>query len=53
MNIEIKRYIYIHNMYKHSKNKATENNKQDKKNKFYKYGNDVCKIIKGWDGCSY
>ena len=52
MNIEIKRYIYIHNMYKHSKNKATLNNNQDKRTN-YIYGNDVCKIIKGWDGCSY
>ena len=34
MNIEIKRYIYIHNMYKHNKNKATMNNKQDKRTNF-------------------
>ena len=34
MNIEIKRYIYIHNMYKHSKNKATLNNNQDKRTNY-------------------
>ena len=34
MNIEIKRQIYTQYVQEHSKNKATMNNKQDRKNDF-------------------
>ena len=53
MNIEIKRQIYTQYVQEHSKNKAIMNNKQSERNDLYIYGNNVYKIIKGWDGFSY